>query len=308
MKCEECLQVIEDYFDGELEERAATHVRRHLTDCEACARALEALADEHNLYVLYTREVEVAPALWTAVAARIREEGAARRAPLLGRWRQRLAELFGTPRLSPALTFALLILAVGATAGLMKFMQSRTAQTEPVAQQRPSIPAPSMPKAGGGGADSRGAETESDKEGYDVETDKGQSARRGDGESEYKAPPILKTADVWADRRAVVRPEGLTGKDSPDQLVREAEQKYMAAIAMLSRDAKRRRTQLEPDMRVRFDQTLAAVDRTISETRRAARRQPDDPVAVQYMLAAYAKKVEVLKEMAVYRVDERDMQ
>jgi hypothetical protein len=82
----------------------------------------------------------------------------------------------------------------------------------------------------------------------------------------------------------------------------------MAAIALLARDARGRRTLLEPDVRARFEQTLATVDRAISETRRAARQQPDDPIAVQYMLAAYAKKVEILREMAAYRADDRDIQ
>ena len=44
---------------------------------------------------------------------------------------------------------------------------------------------------------------------------------------------------------------------------------------------------------------MRALDRTIAETRRAALgRGNNDPVAVQYMLTAYEKKVEVLREMA----------
>ena len=42
------------------------------------------------------------------------------------------------------------------------------------------------------------------------------------------------------------------------------------------------------------------LDRTIADTRKAVRQHPDDPVAVQYMLTAYAKKVDVLREMVDY--------
>ena len=82
--------------------------------------------------------------------------------------------------------------------------------------------------------------------------------------------------------------------------MREAEQKYLAAISILSRDVNRRRSRLDPETVARFEQTLAAVDRTIAGTRRAVREHPDDPVAVQYMLTAYAKKIDVLREMASY--------
>src|SRR5919202_6762191 len=119
MKCEECLKLVEEYFDGELDAERAAQTAAHLAKCELCARQLDALRDEQNLYALYRRDVEVRPALWANVVSRIRAENEARAASPARRWRDRLAALFGTPRLSPAFAFALLILAVGATAGLM---------------------------------------------------------------------------------------------------------------------------------------------------------------------------------------------
>ena len=303
MKCEECLKVIEDYFDAELEERQASNVRLHLMGCDECARSLEALHDERNVYGLYRRDIEVGPALWTAVAARIHEEKAsplpAHPAPT---WLKRLAYIFGTPRLSPALAFALLVLAVGSTAGLMKYMQSAAPSNQAVAEKQPLAPA--VPTEKGNGRAASNQDGQADTPAKEAE----EELARQDDDSQYKSPPVLKAADRWESKRPSPRPESFRPDDSPDQLVREAEQKYMAAIALLTRDAKRRRTLLEPDVRARFEQTLATVDRTIQETRRAARNQPDDPAAVQYMLAAYAKKVEVLREMAIYKVDDRDMQ
>ena len=79
--------------------------------------------------------------------------------------------------------------------------------------------------------------------------------------------------------------------------MREAEYKYLTAIAMLSRDVNRKRSQLDPMMLARFDASLAEIDRTIKETRQVVRSNPEDPIALQYLLAAYSKKVDVLREM-----------
>ena len=87
-------------------------------------------------------------------------------------------------------------------------------------------------------------------------------------------------------------------KPTPAELVREAEQKYLSAIALLSRDLKHQGSQVDPQVLAQFEQALGAIDRTIAATRRVVQEHPNDPVAVQYMLTAYAKKVEVLEEMA----------
>jgi hypothetical protein len=67
---------------------------------------------------------------------------------------------------------------------------------------------------------------------------------------------------------------------------------------MLSRNANRKRSQMDPATLARLDQAINSIDRTIAGTRQAVRQHPDDPIAVQYMLAAYARKVDVLREIA----------
>src|SRR5207247_1317229 len=100
--------------------------------------------------------------------------------------------------------------------------------------------------------------------------------------------------------RAMKRQPKMAGAPTPDELVRQAEEKYLAAIAILSDDVKKRREQLDPNALEQFELVLASIDKTIAETRNAVRKYPDDPVAVQYMMTAYSKKVEVLREMAGY--------
>jgi len=97
------------------------------------------------------------------------------------------------------------------------------------------------------------------------------------------------------------RPPRLSPKPAPltaEQAVREAEQKYVAAIAILSRDVNKHRSELDPAIAAKFEATLASIDFTIRETKRAVREHPGDPVAAQYMLAAYSEKLDVLREMA----------
>ena len=82
-----------------------------------------------------------------------------------------------------------------------------------------------------------------------------------------------------------------------DQVARNAEQEYLSAIEILSRDIKRRQALISPALLSQLTTALADVDRIIATTRRVALEQPRDPVAVQYMASAYEKKVELLREV-----------
>lgn len=70
MKCEVCLQLLEEYIDGELAEPEAARLAAHLIICAGCADAFEALTAEQKLYSRYDRELAIAPAMWNEIAAR----------------------------------------------------------------------------------------------------------------------------------------------------------------------------------------------------------------------------------------------
>jgi hypothetical protein len=128
MKCEDCLPLLEEYFDGETDARAAEMIGAHLSKCADCAAALDALRFEQELYARYERGLEVTPALWAAVSARVARgpqptnEADAR--PFLARLREGFAATLGALALRPALaarpalasTLALLLVAVTAGA------------------------------------------------------------------------------------------------------------------------------------------------------------------------------------------------
>jgi len=313
MKCEECTtNALEEFLDGELDRRRAAETEAHLAACRACALRYDELLGEQAMYAVYERDLEATPqALWAGVAARIAAEPPRGKSPvgahLFRRVRAWLAPALVAPRFSPALTAALLLVAIGATVGVMRYMNSQPVAPsglaggaqptvavtpsnivrQPTPEPTPSVAAPA-PQNGAPAVDANDQPQGREK------TRQPELPRRRDAERKL-AVPSHDPAQLLA---AGHNGEMLRRQRATERLVREAEAKYLAAIRMLAEDVNRKRTRLDPQVAARFDETLATIDRSIAETRRTVLRQRNDPVAVQYMLSAYAKKVEVMREMA----------
>lgn len=335
MKCEECLALLEEHADGEARAGDAARVEAHLDACAACARGRRRLEEERAVFLSYECDAAPAEGFWDDVLSKIEAEAGARAAsqspassarPDSGAAgvRARLGAALGAfaaPRLSPALVAALLFVAVGATVAVMKYSAPREATFTRGAggavAQRDAGGAvdgrPASSSSNPGGAVRSGGAARNVDESAAVKNEAGAGEGRkvvrnttGGGRrqvvADARAGGEERSARGGADKFVRVKSadnaESSSQEPAPDRLVREAEQKYLAAIRLLARDASGRRARLDADARARFEQTLAAVDRTIADTRRAAREHPRDPVAVQYMLTAYAKKVELLREMA----------
>ena len=134
MKCEECLPLIEEYVDGELDGRTATRLTQHLAACAACADELAAVRREQEVYAGYRRDLEVTPAHWNVVRARIEQEKditpqAAQRTSTLREW---LGGLFAKG-LRPAFVAAVVLIIVAVTAFVI-YQRSRRNQDEVAAQ------------------------------------------------------------------------------------------------------------------------------------------------------------------------------
>jgi hypothetical protein len=278
MNCKDCSLVLEEYVDGALDEKQTPAVSLHLNTCSECARAYEMLRLEQEIYKRYDRELEITPALWTAIESRIQassETGTGVRAAS-SRFRE-LFGLFAAMRLSPAAVAAIVLLAIGITV----FVTRYSAVKQPPDDNRggqvavvdvpdggPNGPADSSKQPGTASPSQNGSQGESQKDSITVAINR---------------PPA---------RPSIAR------KPTAQQLIREAEQKYLSAIAILSRDVERRKSSLDPQSVARFESALVVIDNTINETRQAARKNPNDPIALQYLLASYSKKVDVLREMA----------
>jgi hypothetical protein len=145
MKCDDCLNLLEVYLDGEAGERASEHVREHLMKCASCRAAFEALTAENELFARYDRELEISPAIWNGVAARIAAEGngATKSGFSLGEW---FLGLFAMPsfRLAmPAAALALIAIVVG-----VAYFRSRPAVSVPgIYVATNDKPAPTAPVA-----------------------------------------------------------------------------------------------------------------------------------------------------------------
>jgi hypothetical protein len=304
MRCEECRPHVEDYFDGELDEQTVALVTGHLRVCEGCATLYRKLEDEHDLYLRYECEsLEPRPAFWDNVMARVAEENAARPARPLARlrgWLGDIAGSFNAPRLSPSFAALIVLVAIGITVAVMRSANTPEKAPDAVSTSRME----SAPATAASPAPDESAVTANP-----IKDD--EAGGKGSGRDENGQTQLVKTGVSRKARLVLAASNGAAGRNNlkppttarsptPDDLVREAEQKYVAAIAMLSRDINRRRARLDPATAARFERTLTAVDRTIADTRRAARRYPNDPVAAQYMLTAYAKKVDVLREIIGY--------
>ena len=80
------------------------------------------------------------------------------------------------------------------------------------------------------------------------------------------------------------------------------ERSYLQAIARLDSTIKSNQNSMRPALQVEFQRNLAVVDRAIAATRSAAKSNPNDPDAADFMFAAYQSKVDLLNTIADARV------
>ena len=131
MKCEVCLELLEEYLDGELAAEDHEQIDAHLVTCTECSESFAALTAEQELFARYDREVEVPPFLWTRVAAHtITESNVTTRG-----W---LATLFRKPSLASAIAVSLIMGLLGVV-----FLLTKPKTPDPTIAKTPaSIPSP----------------------------------------------------------------------------------------------------------------------------------------------------------------------
>lgn len=115
MKCESCLKLLEEYLDGELIEHEATALSAHLITCTSCAHEFDQLTVEREIYTRYDRELDSAPSMWSAIAARTTETGKA----IDSRPRLSLREWFVVPSFAWSLAGAMTILVFAVVMGVI---------------------------------------------------------------------------------------------------------------------------------------------------------------------------------------------
>jgi hypothetical protein len=276
MTCTECQDSLEEYLDGELGTKNTAAVDEHLKTCTGCTMELNQLRAELAVFQLNGSDIEVTERLWAGVQARLETQDHSfthqRRSRSAG-W---LSGLFSAPRVSVPVAVGLVLTAVIVTT----FVVKRLPQVE-----KESVAVRNVTNK----------ENTERTEGSDLNRSQAVAKLAA---SEFNGRPKESKPQQSISNTRTSRVARSSESKTPEQLVRDAEKKYLAAIGILSRDIERQQSQLDEPTRMKFEQALASIDRTIGATRKAVRQHPTDPVAVQYMLAAYARKVDVLREMA----------
>jgi hypothetical protein len=96
-------------------------------------------------------------------------------------------------------------------------------------------------------------------------------------------------------------PASTSPKAAPVKLI-PGERSYLQAIARLDSTIKSNQKNMRPALQVEYERNLAVVDRAIAATRSAAKSNPNDPDAADFMFAAYQSKVDLLNTIADARV------
>jgi hypothetical protein len=142
MKCDDCLNLLETYLDGEAGERNGEHVREHLMKCTSCTSAFEALTAENELFARYDRELEISPAIWNGIEARIAAEGNGGRKSGFSQWFAGLLAMPSFRFAAPAVAFALIAIVIGVAYWRTRPERATPGQIAGVDKPKPSTPAP----------------------------------------------------------------------------------------------------------------------------------------------------------------------
>ncbi|HEV7396227.1 MAG TPA: hypothetical protein VGN86_06920 [Pyrinomonadaceae bacterium] len=300
----ECVDegILQSYFDGELSIDVMEKVSSHLTGCLACKRAARELENESLLV-----SNALAPEFSMSVPSerlRARVDAAIAERHLLNpprpvlqvspnesssrSWWENFAELF---TIAPQRAFAYggvaAVVLFALTFAIIKFQKAPVPNrslvatttgsnsTPPIATSSPSstVPEIATPKI---------------------------VKRPAPAVNNSKAPAV-----VAANYKSNPRQPGKAVEADHVKLL-PGERSYLKTIAALDTSIKSDRNRpMRPALQSEYERNLAMVDRAIAATRNAAKSNPNDPEAAEFMFAAYQTKVDLLNQVAEARMPNR---
>jgi hypothetical protein len=279
----ECIDegTLQAYFDGELGRETAAAMASHLASCPNCAETAR-LVENENLLLSEALESEFAENIPTErlrqkVDAAIGADQMARPVgPVAQGWWDSIRN-FVFPAPQRAFGYAGLA-AVIILSTIFAVVYLRRNQTNQVAQNESPKPIPLI-TSGPLPAPSPAPLTVSPGPG-----------------SNTIAPQVFPVA---APQRLAGRKSSLLNPAGAGLLPGEGN--YVKTIATLNANIKSDKP-MRPALRVEYEHNLAVLDSAIEVTRDAARKNPRDRQAAQFMLAAYQSKVELLNQVADARL------
>lgn len=279
MNCERCQNELEDFLYGELSERLTGEVREHLAGCAECAELRSELEREGELFAQFYEQTAIDPSteMWQVIRARIEAEP--ERGVLIEektRWWQSLAGWLLAPAMIRQVALALLLVAISVTATVFLMRrddgdQKLAGQTKPANEMpTPDImntpnptPSPSLELA-------------------NAQPDK------------LSPPPSANQRQIKP-----VQTKPLSDQELLARQLAKAEREYRSAIRLLNSAIAKRKETIEPEVFRQYESSLALIDSSILQSKRALREQPNDLAAGQFLLAAYARKVELMQDIAM---------
>ena len=269
----ECLDegTLQSYFDGELAIHQMESATVHLSQCVTCAAMARELEEETAVLTAALAAEFEAPVPTELLRQRIDAAVANLNAPVVEK-----SSFFGS--LSGFFSFApqralgyaslVVVLAFAAIFGVVKMRTGE--QPEDVKNNQVAV------------NNKAGVQPQS-SESYDIpaviDLNEGQPV-----------PPIHRPA-----------PSRPAPKPAPVKLL-PGERAYLKTIARLDSAIKADKNTMRPALQVEYERNLAVVDHAIAATRTAAKNNPNDPDAADFMFAAYQSKVDLLNTIADARV------
>ena len=301
----ECLDeaILQSYFDGELSGQQLESVTSHLATCKTCAvTARELEAETALLAAAFAPEFEAAvpteqlrQRLDAAIAGLQSQRSPVNESsPFSVRgWLQSLvAPLSFTPQRAFGYAGLVLILGFAAILGITQWRTTspdvNVASNEDASRSTkgklatpPTAVAPPAPASGG-------SETVAT-----LPTPLTTSPKN----APVKRRPT-NTATTSAGNIAAAKPADRV-KLLP------GERSYLQTIAKLDSTIKSNEGPMRPSLQAEYQRNLALVDRALAATRNAAKKNPNDPDAAEFMMAAYQNKVNLLNAVAEARTYNR---
>ena len=276
---------LQSYFDGELSLELMESVTSHLASCETCAAAARDLEEESALLTAaFAAEFEASvpterlrqrideavlgDRLAVARSSQKATGVAAFFAALLNLGTQRT---LGYATLAVVLAFAAIFAVVKLKTPQTQVAEApKTSQPDQVVASNPGNTPSALPvKDITAPVDNSLVETVSDK-------------------------PKMQTVKYTAPR--------VTPRPGTPVKLFPGERSYLQTIARLDSTINSNKKSMRPALQVEYQRNLAVVDRAIAATRSAAKSNPNDPDAADFMFAAYQSKVDLLNTIADARV------
>jgi len=286
----QCLDegMLQSYFDGELSTSLMESATSHLASCATCAAAARELEDENALlseaFALefdgavptdrLRRRIDAAVAGIQVVRPVVQQPSA------VSGFFSSLSNLFSfTPQRTLGYAALMIVLAFGVIIGLVKLTSSSGTSevTRGEGQTAPGVIATTAsPEKNGSGSVI--------------------------APIEVPASDVTPTPVKPANRTVVAK--YVAPKAAPVKLL-PGERAYLQTIAKLDTAIHSEKKDMRPALQVEYERNLAVVDRAIAATRNAAKKNPSDPDAADFMFAAYQSKVDLLNTIADARVYNR---